>query len=76
MQPGKCITEAQIPGAMPNDCGQRATYNSLHVAPDVLNHLERQANRALLGVHVQLAKRREGAYGTTNQSHRNSAKRA
>jgi len=76
MQPGKCITGADIPGALPNDCGLRATYNSLHVAPDVLNHLERQANRALSGVHVQAVELREGAYGTTNQGQGHSAKRA
>jgi hypothetical protein len=76
MQPGKCTTWAPIPGAMPNDCGHRATYNSLHVAPDVLNDLERQANRALSGVHVQSVELREGAYGTANQSHGHSAKRA
>jgi len=76
MQPGKCVTVAAIPGALPNDCGHRATYNRLRVASDVLNHLERQANRALSGVHAQSFELREGAYGTTNQSHRHSAKRA
>lgn len=76
MQPGKCIKRAPIAGALPNDCGLRATYNRLHVAPDVLNHLERQANRALSGSHVQSVELREGAYGKTNQSHEHSAKRA
>ncbi len=76
MQPGKCITGADFPGALPNDCGRRATYNSLHVAPDVLKHLERQADRALSGVHAQFAELREGAYGKTNQGHGHSAKRA
>jgi hypothetical protein len=76
MQPGKCIPAAAIPGAMPNDCGRRATYNSLHVAPDVLNDLGRQANRAWSGVHVQSVELREGAYGTTNQGHGHRAQRA
>jgi hypothetical protein len=76
MQLGKCIMTVPIPGALPNDCGHRATYNKLRVATDVLNHLERQADRALSGVHAQFAELREGAYGTANQGHRHSAKRA
>ena len=76
MRPAKCKSPAAIPGALPNDCGSCATYNSLHVAPDVLNHLERQADRALSGVHVQSTEMREGAYGTTNQGHGHSEKGA
>ena len=52
-----------LSGELPHDCRRRATYNSLHAAPGVLNALRDKHE-----VRCQAsASMKEGVYGQTDQ---------